>query len=196
MEMKNTDIPKLIIERADETSVLSDFTCGLKSMDDFIHNTETGLQLYVKLGITNLWIVKDNDRIVALFALSKNVLRLSSSDKPVLEAQGMSIAESIFETKETYPSVEIDYLAISKDYQRKNLGIFLINKIAERAITDVFSATMFLTVEAIDTPEYSAVPFYKKCDFSDSEHGITRNQNMLMYGDRSLTRRMYRPLYK
>lgn len=191
-----TDVPQLTIERADDISALSDFSCGLKSMDDFIHNRDKGLQLYVKLGITNLWIVKESQAVVALFALSKNVLRLSSSDKSVLDAQGVSIEESIFESKETYPSIEIDYIAVSKDYSHKKIGSFLINAIAKRAVEDDFSATMFITVEAIDTKEYSAVPFYRKCDFKDSEHGLIRNQNMQIYGEESLTRRMYRPIYR
>ena len=192
----NDNIPEFIIERADDISALSDFTCGLKSMDAFIHDTEKGLNLYVKLGLTKLWIVRDSHTIIALFALSKGALRLSTSDRSTLEAQVISIEETIFDTKETYPSIEIDYLAVREGYRKKHIGSFIVNAIAQRAARDDLSATMFLTVEAIDTTEYSAVGFYYKCDFKDSEHGLVRNQNMLINGNRSCTKRMYRPLYQ
>lgn len=165
-------------------------------MDDFIHDPKKGLALYVRLGVTNLWVVKTDEEPIALFALSKGVLRLSTSDRPILEAQGLTIEEEIFSVKETYPSIEIDYLAVNHKYKNLKIGTFLIDTIAERAKADTLSATMFLTVEAIDTKEYSAVNFYRKCDFKDSEQGITRNQNMRIYGNESSTRRMYRPLYK
>lgn len=186
---------RLIIERVDDTSALSNFYCGLPSMDKFIHDAEKGLNEYVRLGLTKLRIVRSGKEIVAIFALSKGTLVLSSFDWRKLDKDGLKISADIFDTKDTYPSIEIDYLAVSKNWRNKGIGHFILNEIALKAIEDDLSATMFLTVEAIETKDYSAVGFYKKFNFVDSDHGMTRNQNMIIRGNAPQTRRLYRPLY-
>ncbi len=193
--MEIVESQKFIFERAEDTSALSNFYCGLSSMDNFIHDKERGLEKYVKLRLTNLWIVKSGVDVIALFALSKGTLTLSSDDRNNLERSGMQIDEKIFYDRATYPSIEIDYLAISETMSRQSIGSFILNEIAKQAMADRLSATMFLTVEAIDTLAYSAVRFYKKNDFKDSEHGIIRNQNRQREGEKCDTRRMYRVLY-
>ena len=60
------------------------------------------------------------------------------------------------------------------------------------AEADTFSATMFLTVEALDTKEYSAVPFYRKCNFEFSEVAQNKYNYEAMYGNQPTTRRMYK----
>lgn len=42
----------LTIERADETLALFDFKCGIKCMDDFIHDKENGLARFIGLGLS------------------------------------------------------------------------------------------------------------------------------------------------
>lgn len=191
MEMK----PILIFESVDDTSALSNFYCGLQSMDEFIHDPESGLNSYVRLGLTKLWIVKSDDEVVAIFALSKSVLVLSSDDQKYIYHDGLEIDEFIFSHKETYPALEIDYLAISNDWRNKGLGSFIINEISNKVAADKLSATMFITVEALEKPDYSSVGFYKKSYFKDSEHGIIRNQGRSFRGEPCDTRRMYRIVY-
>ena len=53
--------PVLDIRRADDTSALFDFKCGVKSMDDFIHDPKDGLAKFIKLRLSNLWIVFEGD---------------------------------------------------------------------------------------------------------------------------------------
>lgn len=193
--MEITASDSLIFERIDNTSTLSNFYCGLQSMDTFIHDQQKGINAYVELGLTKLWTVKCQDEIIAIFALSKGTLILSSFDRTNLERKGLSIIDDIFDYKDTYPAIEIDYLAVSEKWRHKNIGSFILNEIERKAAEDQFSATMFITVEAIETSKYSAVGFYKKLDFVDSEHGLLRNQNRMLHGETSTTRRMYRPIY-
>jgi len=47
----------LDIVRVDDTSALTDFKCGVKSMDDFIHDRENGLAKFIRLRLSNLWVV-------------------------------------------------------------------------------------------------------------------------------------------
>lgn len=192
----------LRIERAIDTSALSDFKCGVKSMDDFIHDQEKGLAKFIKLRLSNLWIVFEGAKAVAFFALSKDALMLNSEDRRILERKELSApvlpnpedAEMFWE-KEKYPAYEIDYLAVCEE-KRKNpndhLGTYIIEEIRKMSQADTFSATMFLTVEALDTKEYSAVDFYRSCDFEFSEVAQNKYNYEIMYGNQPTTRRMYK----
>ena len=52
-----------------------------------------------------------------------------------------------------------------------------------------------MTVEALDSREYSAVDFYRKCDFEFSEVGRIRNYNKIRYGEQPTTQRMYKVIF-
>ena len=72
--------PRLDIRRADDTSALFDFKCGVKMMDDFIQDPKNGLAKFIQLRLSNLWLVYEGEKVVALFALSKDALILNSED--------------------------------------------------------------------------------------------------------------------
>jgi hypothetical protein len=193
---------RIDIRRADDTSALFDFRCGVQSMDDFIHDPDNGLAKFIKLRLSNLWIVFEKDKAVAFFALSKDALILNHSDRQTIErdkekANALAApedADKLWE-KEKYPAIEIDYLAVCKEKREEagdHLGTAIIQKIAQFAINDKLSATMFLTVEALDTKEYSAVEFYRNCDFEFSEVAQNKYNYELMFGNQPTTRRMYK----
>ncbi len=191
------------IERAADTTALSNFRCGVKSMDDFIHDKENGLDKFIQLRLSNLWIVYEGSKAVAFFALSKDALMLNSEDRRNMEhkEQNAAILPSSsgdadkFWDKEKYPAFEIDYLAVCKekrDNPNDHLGTYIIEEICRMAEADIFSATLFLTVEALDTKEYSAVDFYRNCDFEFSEVAQNKYNYDIMYGNQPTTRRMYK----
>ena len=72
------------------------------------------------------------------------------------------------------------------------MGTLIIDAISEKALEDELSATMFLTVEAYDTQDYSAVGFYKKCGFEFSDVARNKYNYSVAFGDRPTTRRMYK----
>lgn len=194
---------EIYIKRVDNASALSNFNCGIKSMDDFIHNKDYGLPKFIEYGLSNLWIVYENNNVVAFFSLSKDILILNSEDiRQIGNDKSMSLVlppqdEDKFWEQEKYPAIEIDYLAVCERIRKDtkyHLGTFIIEFIAKRAIEDQLSATMFLTVEALDSRDYSATEFYKKCGFEYSEHGLVQNQNKINSGDKPTTKRMYRLL--
>lgn len=194
--------PVLDIRRADDTSALFDFKCGVKSMDDFIHDPKDGLAKFIKLRLSNLWIVFEGEKAVAFFALSKDALMLNSEDRRTIERDkdkstalaAPEDADKLWE-KEKYPAIEIDYLAVCKEKREEpedHLGTAIIQKIAQFAAADKLSATMFLTVEALDTKEYSAVEFYRNCDFEFSDVAQNKYNYESMFGNQPTTRRMYK----
>ena len=194
--------PVLDIRRADDISALLDFRCGVKSMDDFIHDHENGLAKFIKLRLSNLWIVFEGDKAVAFFALSKDALILNTEDRRTIEkdkekAQALAAPEDadILWEKEKYPAIEIDYLAVCQEKREaleEHLGTAIIQKIAQFAAKDKLSATMFLTVEALDTKEYSAVKFYQNCDFEFSDVAQKKYNHEALFGNQPTTRRMYK----
>lgn len=191
--------PLIEIKRADNTSALSDFRCGVKSMDDFIHDKKNGLAKFIEYGLSNLWLVYEGEKVVAFFALSKDVLILNTNDAHnILEDENLSSLlpqenETKFWDHDKFPAIEIDYLAVCEEKRNKHLGTALVNKIVDFAAQDSLSATKFITVEALDTNEYSAVKFYKEhCDFELSDYGIVQNENKVRDGERPTTRLMYR----
>ena len=190
------------IKRAEDTSALKDFVCGVPSMDSFIQDQENGLSKFIKLRLSNLWIVYEGDKIVAFFALSKDAIILNNEDRRNIESntshQGAIAApedEDMFWGKEKYPAIEIDYFAVCKEKRELNsdhLGTYIINLIAQKALLDPFPSTLFLTVDALDTKEYSAVDFYRSCDFEYSDVAQNKYNYDSMYGNQPTTRRMYK----
>lgn len=192
--------PRYEFKRVDDVSALSCFRCGVKSMDDFIHDSVNGLPKFVRLGLSKLWLVCNDGRVVAFFSLSKDSLVLNSEDQRSIEAaDGLTwIADDNdfdkFWDKEKYPAVEIDYLAVSEEMRGNQIGSLIIAAIADKALHDNLSSTLFLTVEALHTNEYSAVEFYRKCGFEFSDVAQNKYNFDAIYNTMPLTRRMYKIL--
>ena len=166
-------------------------------MDDFIRNKHKGLQKHLELGLSHLWLVYEKEKVIAFFALSKDALTLNSEDKHMIEMRQKAdcfphFDEEHFWIQEKYAAIEIDYLVVAEEKQRKGIGSFIIASIEEYARNDKLSSTLFLTVEALNSKEQNSIEFYKKCGFSLSEVGKTRNENMERFGDLPLTIRMYK----
>ena len=194
--------PIIDIRRADDTSALLGFKCGVKSMDDFIHDKEFGLSKFIELGLSKLFLVYEGEKVVAFFALSKDALILNSEDARTISGDKRlsSLLPSKDDTKfweqEKFPAIEIDYLAVCEEKRKdpdEHLGTALVGTIVDFAAHDRLSATKFITVEALDTKEYSAVNFYKRhCDFEFSEVAQNKYNYEVMYGNQPTTRRMYK----
>lgn len=186
-------------KRVDDTSTLFNFESGVEPIDKFIKNKERGLEKFIKLRLSNLWVVFERGEAVALFALSKDAIMLNNEDRRNIEQDKDKASalvptgdEDKFWEKERFPAIEIDYLAVRKDKRNAHLGTLIIDAISEKALEDELSATMFLTVEAYDTQDYSAVGFYKKCGFEFSDVARNKYNYSVAFGDRPTTRRMYK----
>lgn len=195
MEGLNVSNP-LYIERAEDVSALSDFYCGIDSMDDFIHNRDNGLQSYINGHLTNLWIVKLNNVSVAFFSLSKSSLVVNNYDLENLKRSLFNRNENtFFIDRPQYPCVEIDYFAVNKNFRNQGIGTLVLYEIISKVKADKLSATLFISLDAYHISKYSSVQFYKKNNFLISEHGLLQNQYRERYGTSCTTIRMYRPLF-
>lgn len=154
-----------------DTSELSCFECGIEVMDSFIHS---GLQESLVENNCNSFVVHDeNDRIVGFFSLMEDSLYLDDDDKDDL-ANGFSAAslpdtmsveqKQMLLSEVVYPVIDIAYLAVSKDMQRKGIGTAILNKIFE--IVKGKGDISFVTVDALYLKdEYRADTFYERKGF-------------------------------
>lgn len=168
----------LIFERIDNASVLSNFVCGIKEMDDFIH---TRLQSYIDSTNSETYKISMKDEIVAMLTLKEDSLQLDDDDKDDMRhgfVPKPQIALDLpFYLKDTiFPSIEIAYLAVSVKHQIKGIGKYILEAVERKTKTE-HPDCQFITVDAYIGDGYSAVGFYSKCRFEPLElpHGGYKN---------------------
>ncbi len=162
------------------------FHSGVRQMDSFIQNR---LELSSNNHYCSTYEVESQGVLIGIFALSFDSLDLDLDDKDEL-MHGISSAYSpsvdydyqgTFWAKPRYPSLDIAYLAVHKDWRGKGIGRLLIDAISEKARSQKFAGCQFLTVEALKTVEYSAVSFYTKCGFAACEFPNPNKDTLRMY---------------
>lgn len=154
---------ELYYERTEDISVLSDFFCGIEEMDRFIHNS-----LQEKLRVSDelkLYIIKENQQVVAITAIKESVIEVHIENVGKIDVD----------------SLEIEYLAVKKESQRKHIGKQIIKWIESTAINN-YPRSKFVSVRAFQDKDidYSAVPFYKSCGFRviQKPHPMANNVKM------------------
>jgi len=164
----------LDIKAVDTADLFLDFHCGIPAMDKFIHE---GLAMSIKNHYCQVYAVFCKQEVVAMFALSFDSVDLDSDDKEEIST-GVSVTgipdvssdyEETFYCKRRYPALDIAYLAVREDMRGQHIGEYLVSQIRKKAKEQRFAGCQFLTVEAYNTKEYSAVGFYDYCGFANNE---------------------------
>lgn len=158
-------------ERINDVVILSSFFCGIPKLDKFIH---TRLQYFMDTVPCETFVVRRNKTIVALLSLKEDLLVLDDDDKDDMK-QGFvdkpqkAIDVPSYLTATEFPSIEIAYLAVSKDYREHGIGRYIIEEV-ERKVRREHPDYEFITVDAYMEEDYSAVGFYSKCGFEYAEY--------------------------
>lgn len=177
--------PLFEIKKQQNSKLLADFCCGIEEMDSFIHHD-------LDKDITNrhctLYTVHDmGGVIVAMFALSFDSLVLADGD---LEDMDCGVGSPSFFSAEhrerfrqqlRYPAMDIAYLAVRKEYQRRKYGTNIIREIINHIKEQDLGGCQFITVDAYDTVKYSAVRFYERCEFYRAERQDQSPNTVRMY---------------
>lgn len=165
----------LSIESFTDASILSDFYCGLQQMDDFIHQE---LQSYLHNDCYAYCLKTEQQEIIAFIVLRIDIEVLVDNEIQ----DDLVLLYDIELPQEQYNSVEIEYLAVAESWQRKRIGYDLINEI-ENLINKINPnhSIDLITVSAFKSLEYSTIPFYKKCNFSDMEYNNPCSNTLRMY---------------
>ena len=161
---------EFLLDRHSSAEALKSFECGIKEMDQFIHRDLSGFLVDHK---NQLFVVRDmQNAVVAMFVLSEGFFFDNSKAFEDMPAYGkpFAILDKVTGTTKftkRYSTVEIEYLAVSKDLRGTHIGTSIIQAIANLARSQ---STQFITVDAYCTMNYSAVPFYQKCNFKILEN--------------------------
>ena len=176
----------LTIRPLDDVSLLTEFHCGIKAMDDFIHS---GLEESISNHYCNAYSVFLGHDLVAMFALCFDSLELDSDSlEEMADGTNMDNKPKLsynyvdtFLSKHHYPALEIAYLAVDEKYRLQGIGKTIVNAIAQMAQNQKIAGCMFLTVEAYIEKDYSAVPFYDKCRFEPCEYKKPYKETLRMF---------------
>lgn len=174
---------RLHLKLEQDASILSDFHSGVEEMDTFIH---TRLSAFLRAYNCRFYVLRNEQgTVVAMFVTSGGQLVLDEDCKDDLRMKFPDIEERP-ELKDyweagVFPSIEIDYLAVRKEYRNQHIGRDIIS-IIESFKNDVFyNHPLFLSVDAYCTSIYSAVPFYEKCRFWAAESLGAHFDTLRMY---------------
>lgn len=180
----NSDSPiQLSFERTTDARVLSQFSCGIDSMDEFIH---TELQDYLWMGNCQMYVIREDEEIIAMFCLDNHNLCLSEVTKEKMQEgvkpspQDAPDADNPYWYKTFYDAIEITYLAVAEARQHQHIGSFIIERIMDKVAHDTDINCDFVTVRALKHDNYTAVPFYQKCGFFPAEKEV-EGRNLFMY---------------
>lgn len=175
---------KLAFKRTHDASVLLNFSCGISSMDNFIH---TELQDYLNMGSCEMYVVYFNVTVVGMFCLDNGTITFSDSAKNNMidgvkpkPDTAPKDEDTYYWWRTSYEAKEITYLAISIDFQRQHIGSYIIESIIDKLSKEGVFNGDYIVVRALNDKKYSAIPFYKKCGFTPAMEE-KENQNLFMY---------------
>lgn len=166
-----------------DASILSDFYSGIDAMDTFIH---TRLSAFLKAYNCRFYVLRNEQGIVvAMFVTSGGHLYLDEDCKDDLRLKFPDIEEWA-ELKDyweagVFPSIEIDYLAVKKEYRDQHIGTDIISIIESFKDDAFYNHPLFLSVNAYCTDEYTATGFYERCRFWASEFRGQHVDSLRMY---------------
>ena len=132
---------EFIIERAFDIDALSSFLCGVREIDQLIHKKEGGLLSFISEVPCEFYVMKDGDSPIALFVISNRTISIQD---------------------ERYNSLEIDFIAVRKDWQGKGIGTKILQLAEQNAREADFP---FLTTASFINKRYDASGFYVKYGF-------------------------------
>lgn len=174
---------ELSLKPLSDFSVLTDFRCGVRIMDDFIHQN---LQSYVQqCACSPYYLYDENGSTVAFFVIRFDGLVLVKEDiRNKLDTQcGLKLPDTY--PVDVYPSIEIEYLAVAEHFRLQGIGTECIEQIAA-LVDEICNRTdiQFISVSAYHSAEYSAIGFYEKCNFFPLEEVNESKDSIRMYRTR------------
>lgn len=179
-----SEMQDLVVTDETDVSILKGFYCGLRIMDEYIHDGR--LQSHIDTHPCRFAVVRNQDNeILAMFVLSKGALQLDEDciDDLKLKFQCAEKELDVLEWLDAgkFPSLEIDYLAVKQECRGSNLhiGRWVIQKIL--SYSQEFDNPLFVSVDAYTSKDYSAVGFYEKNLFLCAEFPCAQYDTIRMY---------------
>ena len=166
-----------------DASILKAIYSGVDALDTFIHTRLAG---FLRAYNCRFYVLRNEQGVVvAMFVISGGQLILDEDCKDDLRLKFPDIDEwpALKDSWEAgvFPSIEINYLAVQKEYREQHIGKDIISLIESFKEDVYYRHPLFLSVKAYCTQEYSAVGFYSKCRFLASEFISQQIDSLRMY---------------
>jgi len=143
------DVTKIKIEILEEKHNLTDFSCGNKDIDDFIHKEAWTFQ-NERLGVS--YVFSHNGKVVGFLTLSMADLR----------KEKMENEDRLQIGKENYPALQISQLATCKEHMEKGIGTYICDFCLSKALE--FSKRIGCRLLVLNAVRDS-IGFYEKYGF-------------------------------
>lgn len=168
MEKIPFSLDDITLELVDPASMpdLSDFSCGVKDLDDFFHHEVLACITHHYLAA---YIVKIKDEIAAIFTLMNDALMITGPIEKKdfiddLQWETADVDVDFLSRQTSYPAINIGHLGVSTNWQGSNLGSIVLTYVASTFSSYKNAGCQFLTVDAINNGR--TTKFYAKNDFS------------------------------
>lgn len=153
--MEMNEAYEFTIERAFDIDALSLFMCGVREIDQLIHKKEGGLLSFITDIPCEFYIMKAADIPIALFVFSNRTITIQN---------------------EHFDSLEIEFIAVSKEWRGKGIGRRILQIAQQNAQEADF---LFLTTAAFVNKRYDATGFYE--NFGFEKNGRKSGNTIPMY---------------
>jgi len=151
-----------IIELNDSTmELISSFDCGFTELKDFLVE-DSLFQTKQSVNKTYLWVLKDNNQLVAYATVSVDAIVLNTRMRSMMTKKGINY--------KSLPALKIGRLAVRKGFTGKGIGKIMLG-FAMGLVDDINrkAGCRFILVDSknyLDSEGKNPVDFYLKSGFS------------------------------
>lgn len=144
------------IVRLTQESEIKPFDCGNDDLNDFLLNNAKDYSVH-RLAVT--YLLELADETIGYFSVSNDKLSINESDKSTWRKIKHVFNHS--KHRSDYPAVKVGRLAISTNYQGRDIGTDILSYIKCMFAEGNRTGCAFITIDALK----EAIPFYLKNNF-------------------------------
>ncbi|SIS64706.1 Acetyltransferase (GNAT) domain-containing protein [Chryseobacterium piscicola] len=172
------DLSDFTFSSMNEDDDLSDFDCDDEEMNEFFKEDSKKFQ---SEKITNTYLFKEGNRIVAFFSISNDCLNDLGYENNIWNKLHRKIKLPNEKRIRQYPAVKITRLGIDKEYQGKGLSHQLLDFIKGWTFIQHKPACRLLILDAYNHPKQTEM--YQKNDFTFLLNSDENDKHRFMYFD-------------
>lgn len=160
-------------KKVDNTAICDSFDCGNPDLNEYFR---VDAVLYKEALFTQtycLQAINPPSIVVALLDLCNDTVRFEKC-KHVLGIDAEKQLHSI-------PAVKLTRLGVARQYQRMDVGTYLLNKLKWLFTSDNRTGCRFITVDAYNTPD--VIRFYARSEFHPFTNKDSRKKTRALFFD-------------
>lgn len=150
------------------------FDCDDNDLNDFIANDA---HKYLSELIATTYLIQNDIEIIAFFSLANDRIDVRDTTKSSFRKIKKKFDHQ--QHRSNYPAVKLARLAVSKKYQRKGIGQYIIDYITMLFLKESYAGCRFVTVDAYS----KSIRFYQRYGFKELSGVDKQESTRIMYLD-------------